>query len=109
MDIHPIRLERQAGGPLLIEWSDGQRRSYTYREIQDNCPCATCREKRTKPAVQNSGLGLLPVIKAEEAQPLELVSMQPVGNYAYQIHFNHGCESGIYTFELLRELGTEVS
>ena len=107
MHAHPTRLERQGDGRLLIEWSDGQRRSYTYREIQENCPCATCREKRAKPPEPSRGL--LPVLAPEEAQPLELVSMQPVGNYAYQIHFNHGCESGIYTFELLRELGTATS
>ena len=107
MHPNPTRLERQGGGRLLIEWSDGHKRSYTYREIQDNCPCATCREKRAKPPAPS--MGLLPVLAPEEAQPLELVSMTPVGNYAYQIHFNHGCESGIYTFELLRQLGTEVS
>ena len=104
MQPHPVKLERQPGARLLIEWSDGERRSYTYREIQDNCPCATCREKRAAPP--EPAKGLLPVIAAEEAQPLELARMTPVGNYAYQIHFNHGCDSGIYTFELLRELGT---
>jgi DUF971 family protein len=107
MEIQPTNLERQAGGRLLIEWSDGQRRIYSYHEIQKNCPCANCREKRAAPAPPS--LGLLPVITAQEAQPLELVSMQPVGNYAYQIHFNYGCESGIYTFELLRQLGSETS
>jgi DUF971 family protein len=107
MHVHPTRLERQGSGRLLIEWSDGQRRIYTYREIQENCPCATCREKRAAP--EKPDIGLLPVITAQEAQPLELVRMQPVGNYAYQIHFNYGCESGIYTFELLRHLGSEVT
>jgi len=107
MQVHPTHLERQNGSRLLIEWSDGQRRVYTYREIQENCPCATCREKRAAPAPASTGL--LPVITSQEAQPLELVRMQPVGNYAYQIHFNYGCQSGIYTFELLRQLGTEAT
>jgi DUF971 family protein len=31
--------------------------------------------------------------------------MKPVGNYAYTIAFSDGHDTGIYTFELLRELG----
>jgi DUF971 family protein len=32
-----------------------------------------------------------------------------VGNYAYHIFFNHGCDKGIYSFELLKSLGTPES
>jgi len=35
--------------------------------------------------------------------------MKPVGNYAYTISFSDGHDTGIFTFELLRELGTEVA
>jgi DUF971 family protein len=34
--------------------------------------------------------------------------MQPVGHYAYSIVFSDGHSTGIYTFELLRMLGSEV-
>jgi DUF971 family protein len=34
--------------------------------------------------------------------------MQPTGRYAYSIHFSDGHDTGIYTLELLRELGTVV-
>ena len=34
--------------------------------------------------------------------------MKPVGNYAYSIAFSDGHDTGIFTFEFLRELGTEV-
>jgi DUF971 family protein len=33
--------------------------------------------------------------------------MAPMGRYAYSIHFSDGHDTGIYTLELLRELGTE--
>ena len=33
--------------------------------------------------------------------------MYPVGNYAYQIDFSDGHKTGIYSLELLRELGEE--
>ena len=35
--------------------------------------------------------------------------VEPVGSYAYNIYFNHGCRNGIYTLEHLRELGEVVA
>ncbi len=61
--------------------------------------------KRNEPP---SPKGLLPVLSAEEAQPLRVTGMQPVGNYAYTIAFSDGHDTGIYDFTLLRELGKEV-
>lgn len=106
MNIRPTEIKLADEQHLLIVWSDGQTRRYSFHEIQENCPCASCREKRagTSEEEQNDA-GLLPVIKPEEAQPLKLVSMEPIGSYAYGIHFNHGCRNGIYTFDHLRELG----
>lgn len=101
----PTQLERAVGGKLLIQWSDGARREYTVRELREACPCATCREKRDAPP---QPAGLLPVLSAAEARPLELLGMKPVGNYAYAIEFSDGHDTGIYTFELLGRLGTAV-
>jgi DUF971 family protein len=50
---------------------------------------------------------MLPVISPEQAQPLRITGMQPVGNYAYAISFTDGHDSGIYEFTLLRALGEE--
>jgi DUF971 family protein len=106
MAIHPTKLELTAGDRLRIAWSDGQVREYAFRELRDACPCATCREKRKAtppPATQ------LPIITAAEAQPLRITAMEPVGNYAYSIHFSDGHNTGIYTLESLRELGQEAA
>jgi DUF971 family protein len=50
---------------------------------------------------------MLPVLSPAETQPLKLLDMSPVGNYAYSIKFSDGHDTGIYTFALLRELGRE--
>ena len=50
---------------------------------------------------------MLPVLSTEEAQPLKITGMKPVGNYAYSIEFNDGHDTGIFPFELLRALGVE--
>jgi DUF971 family protein len=102
MTTQPTKLARTEDGRLLIEWSDGQRRVYRYRELRDACPCATCREQRQ---ASPQPAGLLPVLTAAETRPLSIAGMKPVGNYAYSIEFSDAHDSGIYTFELLRTLG----
>ena len=106
----PTKLQRAEPSVLVITWSDGQVRRYTVRELRDRCPCATCREKRTQSAAAPSapGAGLLTVLSPQEARPLVIDGMQPVGSYAYQIQFSDGHDTGIYTLELLRELGAAV-
>ncbi len=113
MDVQPTRLALSGQDRLLIEWSDGQKREYTFTQLRNNCPCATCREKRSQPpeaAAPKSTGGLigLPVLSAAEARPLKILGMKPVGNYAYAIEFSDGHNTGIYTLEFLRELGREV-
>jgi DUF971 family protein len=104
VNIYPTKLAIAGGNRLVIDWSDGQRREYAIAELRDRCPCATCREKRAAPAAKT----LLPMLKMEEARPLTLAGMKPVGHYAYSIEFSDGHDTGIYTFELLRELGQQV-
>jgi DUF971 family protein len=99
----PTKLALQGDNCLVIEWSDGQSREYAIRELRDRCPCATCREKRLQP---QAAATLLPVLSAAETQPLRIAAIKPVGNYAYAIDFSDGHDTGIYTLEFLRELGT---
>ena len=103
--VHPTKLEMIGPSLLAIDWSDGERRQYTLRELRDRCPCATCREKRQKPAAPPNPLQ---VLSAGEAHPLTIREMSPVGNYAYSIAFSDGHDTGIFTLDFLRELGTAV-
>lgn len=105
MEVYPTKLDRVGDANLVIEWSDGLRRQYTLSDLRSNCPCATCREKHSaEPAPTTT----LPVLSLNEAAPLKIVAMKPIGNYAYSIVFSDGHDSGIYTFEHLRELGNEL-
>jgi DUF971 family protein len=106
VNVQPTELKLIDPGRLRIAWSDGQVREYTVRELRDQCPCATCREKRTAPPPPPTQL---PVLSPAETQPLRIASMQPTGRYAYAIHFSDGHDTGIYTLELLRELGAVVN
>jgi DUF971 family protein len=104
----PTTIRRVADGrstaAIEIVWSDGLAAVSTARLLRDACPCATCREKRAAPATPALQPALLPVLTAAEVAPLEIMGMQPVGQYAYSIEFSDGHSSGIYTLEYLREL-----
>jgi DUF971 family protein len=99
--VYPTALQLTPENRLLIDWSDGQRRIYTVRALRDACPCATCREKRSQPVDPLA----LPVLKQVRTEPLTIAGMQPMGNYAYSIAFSDGHDTGIFAFDLLRQLG----
>ena len=103
--MRPTSLELREGNKVASAWSDNQLREYAVRELRDKCPCATCREKRGQAAPPS----LLPVLSLAETQPLKITEFKPIGNYAYSIGFSDGHDTGIYTLEFLRELGTAVT
>ncbi len=106
MNPHPTKLELTADHRLRIAWRDGRIREQTARELRESCPCATCREKRKAPSPSPLQL---PIVSEAETQPLRITAMQPVGNYAYSIHFSDGHNTGIYTLESLRQMGQEAN
>jgi DUF971 family protein len=104
MTLQPTQLKILDEGSLQIKWSDGQLRRYPVAELREGCPCATCNEKRKAPPPPATSL---PVISQAETQPLRITHMEPMGRYAYGIHFSDGHDTGLFTLESLRELGTE--
>ncbi len=95
MKVRPTKLMRAGEDLLGIEWSDGERRSYSAAELRTACPCAGCVAERSPAAPEGESA----------AGRVRVVEMSPVGNYAYRIVFSDGHSTGLYTFELLRRLG----
>jgi DUF971 family protein len=100
-ELRPRSLKREGDG-LKIEWNDGVTTTVAWSVLRAQCPCAACIEERAKPPDP------FRVLTPQEvaAGPPRPVAMKPVGHYAYQITWNDGHASGIYTLERLRELGT---
>lgn len=89
---------------LTLEWTDGVPQRISWRTLRENCPCAHCRTKRAEPPQPANPFTIL---KPAEAAPIKATSMKPMGNYAYSIDFSDGHNSGIYSLEYLRELGSQ--
>ena len=97
---YPLSLERCPPAHLRICWNDGLEQELALRALRDRCPCAACREA----VIERKPANTLNILSPADVLPLEVVGMQPVGNYAYTIQFSDGHQTGIYTFELLRSL-----
>lgn len=106
MNERPRQIALNEAGDLVIDWSDDRKLTYKVSALRDRCPCATCREKRKAEA--SGPPNLLPVLTIEEARPLKIVDMKPVGTYAYGITFSDGHDSGIFTLEQLYQIGTPI-
>jgi DUF971 family protein len=98
-ELRPSSLKREGDG-LRIVWSDGLSTFVAWRTLRKECPCATCNDERSKPA------NPFRVLSAQEvaAGPPAPISMKTVGQYAYQIVWNDGHTTGIYTLVALRKL-----
>jgi DUF971 family protein len=99
-DIRVNREQRTLG----IRWVDGHESLYPFDLLWKECPCALCNERRAKvPAPGHLSLTVLsgPVVRAGEVQAAKVV---PVGRYAINFAWSDGHDSGIYSFEYLREL-----
>lgn len=91
----PVELRAPKGARRLeIDWADGPTTAYRHAILRGFCPCAHCQGHH----------GPVAWVEGAEAMDLELVDIQPVGNYALQLTWGDGHGSGIYSFRFLRAL-----
>jgi len=98
----PTSMKRD-GDALRIEWSDGTVGRVAWSVLRKQCPCATCNDERSKPVDR---FKVLSDREATAGAP-QPVSMKAVGSYAYQIAWNDGHSTGIYTVKALRTMCTD--
>src|SRR5258708_27286895 len=94
----PVRLGKDGPDRLLIEWDDGHRSVYEWKQLRANCRCAGCREEKEQPPDP------FRILKPAELAPLTPTKIEPVGRYAYRITWSDGHDTGIFTLEHLRAL-----
>jgi len=101
----PTRLDLKRDKQLEIDWSDGTKSIYPLSLLRSMCPCATCREHRDKEAKKPTLLKILPGNYAGE---IKVVNASLVGNYALQIEWSDNHDTGIYSWDYLREIMPKV-
>ena len=92
-----IRIDR-AEGWLEMDWADDGVLRVRLSDVRKACPCALCGDMRAKQDEQ------LQMITAEQIPSIDLSDVIPVGNYAIQIRWTDGHDTGIYTYSYLKQL-----
>jgi prepilin-type processing-associated H-X9-DG protein len=84
-----------------IVWLDGHQSQYQLEYLRKNCPCATCRNVHgTGTPAAAAAVSAFPMFKAA----MKLTSVEAVGRYAVRLQWNDGHNTGIYSFNHLREI-----
>jgi len=81
---------------VKISWVDGHESQYTLEYLRKNCPCAACREAAQAPSPPSS----FPLFKPAT----RLVHAEAVGRYAVRLLWTDGHNTGIYSFDHLRDI-----
>ncbi|MGI4830741.1 MAG: DUF971 domain-containing protein [Janthinobacterium lividum] len=100
-----VRVDKTGGTGVTIDWRDGHQSHWSFRWLRDACPCATCHEPREAegraPGVPKSKPAtLLPMYEV----PVRPLDVEPVGKYALRFRWNDGHESGLYSWDYLRNV-----
>ena len=104
--ITPIRLDLKKTERLEIDWKDGVKSVYPLSLLRSLCPCAVCKTQREEQAKRKSLLNILPGNYSGEIQ---VVHAELVGNYALRIEWSDKHDSGIYSFQYLRDVSPQHS
>jgi len=68
-------------------------------------PCEYLRVESPSAEVQGHGPGQRVLVPGK--RDVNIAGIEPVGNYAVQLRFDDGHDSGIYSWSVLHELGRE--
>ena len=82
-------------GEIGVAWSDGHESFYPGHLLRCACACAQCVDEM-------SGEKIL----RDDRVPRDVraVNIHPVGNYGVSVRWSDDHDTGIYSFERLREL-----
>jgi DUF971 family protein len=102
-DPEHIAISKSKG--IEIDWKDGHHSSYDTEYLRDWCPCASCTGAHgTEPRKKTSATGA-PDSPFQMFKPkLKMVAVEPVGGYAMRIEWSDGHNTGIYSWDHLREV-----
>lgn len=97
----PSNIDLKKDRGLTIEWADGATSYYSIAYLRRMSPSADMRNLREEMA--KNPLTVLPSARGGAAA-LTALSAELVGNYALRVRFSDGHDTGIYTWEYLREI-----
>jgi len=99
--MHPTKIKLIEKKKLLITWDDGNESILELRELRKRCPCATCLAERDKQSKM-----YIPLFAENQ---VSVKSINQVGNYAVQITWSDGHNTGIYEYNYLKRFSEKTT
>jgi len=99
--LRPTAIDLKKDRGLTIAWEDGTSSFFSIAYLRRWSPSAEARVLREQMA--KNPLTVLPA-SATSSGPLTATGAELVGHYAIKIHFSDGHDTGIYTWDYLREI-----
>ncbi|MCW5961551.1 MAG: DUF971 domain-containing protein [Pyrinomonadaceae bacterium] len=93
--IEPVQIIEEENSGLTIKWSDDLETTYTAPQLRRACPCASCINEWTGEKMLND---------SSIPDDLSYSHITMVGRYALNFHFSDGHDTGIFSFNYLRDL-----
>ena len=93
--IEPREISQESNTHLRITWGDGQVCNYEAAPLRRACPCAQC---------VNEWTGQRTLKPEAVSNEVEINDLTIVGRYALNFRWSDGHETGIYSFQYLRDL-----
>jgi DUF971 family protein len=87
------------GSEVAIRWDDGRESYITFAKLRAASPSAEVRGERDIFGQQYGGEA------PRSFSGIEATGWEKVGNYAIRFDFSDGHRTGLYSYELLRQLG----
>jgi len=98
-NFQPVQIKKTENNALLIKWNDGKENEILLTKLRDECPCVNCKGESV---LFESYIPIKTPFKAVGFY--EIGSIEAVGNYAISIKWKDGHDTGIYSWDILRNL-----
>lgn len=87
------------GTEVAINWNDGQESYLPVAKLRAASPSAEVRGERDIFGQQYGGEA------PKNFAGIEVIGWEQIGNYAIRFEFSDGHRTGLYSYDLLRQLG----
>ncbi len=101
----PTNIDLKKDTALTITWADGSSSTYPITYLRKMSPSAEARQLRER--LESDPLAVLPSAPRRGGAhngPLTALTAELVGHYAIRIRFSDGHDTGLYTWEYLRQI-----
>ncbi len=100
----PKTIEQISDQVITITWDDDTTQIFFAEATRKACPCATCKDEKDEAGSNKNPFKVLKMAPKN----IYFTKWEMVGRYAIRFVFSDRHDSGIYTFDYLREIGEKA-